>query len=166
MCDILVLGFQTDTTRITTLKLNNDHSALRFPNITSLQQPGHGIDYMIHHLLSHSDGDDFLKVNQFFIEQIAYLARKLDAIQEGPRTLLDNTMLLHCSSMMAGARHDNDQLPVIMLGGAGGRINGGRVIDYKDKPERQLCRLFMSMMDKMDVRPKTFGDAKAPLEEV
>lgn len=166
MCDILALGFQTDTTRITTLKLNNDHSALRFPNLPSVQQVGHGIDYMIHHLLSHSDGDDWLKVNQFFIEQLAYLARKLDSIQEGPRTLLDNTMLLHCSSMMAGAKHDNDQLPVLVLGGAGGRLKGGRVIDYKDKPERQLCRLFLSMMDKMDVRPKTFGDAKQMLEEI
>lgn len=166
MCDILVLGFQTDTTRITTLKLNNDHSALRFPNLPSIQQAGHGIDYMIHHLLSHSDGEDWLKVNQFFMDHLAYIARKLDAIQEGPRTLLDNTMLLHCSSMMTGARHDNDQLPVIVLGGAGGRIKGGRVVDYKDKPERQLCRLFMSMMDKMDVRPKTFGDAKMMLEEV
>ena len=166
MCDLLVLGFQTDTTRITTLKLNNDHSALRFPNLPSIQQPGHGIDYMIHHLLSHSDGEDYLKVNQLFMEQLAYLARKLDSIQEGERTLLDNTMLMHCSSMMAGAKHDNDQLPVIVLGGAGGRLKTGRALDYKDKPERQLCRLFMSMMDKMDVRPKTFGDAKLMLEEV
>src|SRR3954469_1356911 len=68
MSDILVLGFQTDTTRITTLKLNNDHSALRFPNIPSVQQPGHGIDYMIHHLLSHSDGEDWLAVNRFFVD--------------------------------------------------------------------------------------------------
>ena len=166
MCDLLVLGFQTDTTRITTLKLNNDHSALRFPNLPSVQQKGNGIDYMIHHLLSHSDGEDWLKVNQFFMEQLAYVARKLDAIQEGPRTLLDNTMLMHCSSMMAGARHDNDQLPVLLLGGAGGRLKAGRALDYKDKPDRQLCRLFMSMMDKMEVRPKTFGDAKAPLEAV
>ena len=166
MCDLLVLGFQTDTTRITTLKLNNDHSALRFPNLPSVQQKGNGIDYMIHHLLSHSDGEDWLKVNQFFMEQLAYVARKLDAIQEGPRTLLDNTMLMHCSSMMAGARHDNDQLPVLIIGGAGGRLKAGRALDYKDKPDRQLCRLFMSMMDKMEVRPKTFGDAKKPLEEV
>ena len=166
MIDLLVLGFQTDTTRISTLKLNNDHSALRFPNIPSVQQAGQAIDYMIHHLLSHSNGDDWLKVNQFFVEQIAYFARKLEAIQEGPRTLLDNTMLLYCSSMMVGAKHDNDQLPVIMLGGAGGRIKGGRVIDYKGKPERQLSRLFLSMMDKMDVRPKTFGDATMALEEV
>ncbi|QOV87604.1 DUF1552 domain-containing protein [Humisphaera borealis] len=166
MCDLMVLGFQTDATRITTLKLNNDHSALRFPNLPSVQQVGHGIDYMIHHLLSHSDGQDWMKVNQFFMEQTAYVARRLDAIQEGPRTLLDNTMLMHCSSMMAGARHDNDQLPVIVLGGGGGRIKGGRVLDYKDKPERQLCRLFMSMMDKMDVRPKSFGDAKMALEDL
>jgi hypothetical protein len=166
MIDILVLGFQTDTTRITTLKLNNDHSALRFPGVASVQQPGHGIDYMIHHLLSHSDGEDWLKVNQFFMEQVAYLARKLDAIQEGSRTLLDNTILMHCSSMMAGARHDNDQLPVIVLGRGGGRIDGGRVIDYSGKPDRQLCRLFMSLMDKMDVHPETFGDAKEMLNEV
>jgi hypothetical protein len=166
MIDILVLGFQTDTTRVATLKLNNDHSALRFPNLPSVQQKGHGIDYMIHHLLSHSDGEDWLKVNQFFMEQIAYLARKMDAIKEGPRTLLDNTMLLHCSSMMAGALHNNDQLPVILLGGAGGRLKGGRSLDYTGKPDRQLCRLFLSMMDKMDVRPKSFGDAKRPLEAV
>jgi hypothetical protein len=166
MIDILVLGFQTDTTRITTLKLNNDHSALRFPNLPSVQQKGHGIDYMIHHLLSHSDGEDWLKVNQFFMEQVAYLARKLDAIKEGSRTLLDNTMLMHCSSMMAGALHNNDQLPVIILGGAGGRIKGGRALDYTGKPNRQLSRLFLSMMDKMEVHPKSFGDGKQQLEEV
>ncbi|MEQ1852829.1 MAG: hypothetical protein ABMA01_14720 [Chthoniobacteraceae bacterium] len=67
---------------------------------------------------------------------------------------------------MLGAKHDNEQLPVIVFGGADSRIKGGRVIDYKDKPERERCRLFMSMMDKMEVRPKTFGDAKASMKEV
>ena len=157
MADILVLGFQTYTTRITTLKLNNDHSSLRFPNL--------GVDYMIHHLLSHSDSADWLKVNQFFVEQVAYIARKLGAIQEGPRTLLDNTMLLYCSSMLNG-NHDASQLPVILLGGAGGRIAGGRVLDYKEKPDRQMCRLYLSMMDKMAVRLPKFGDATQPLDEV
>ncbi|GBL27701.1 hypothetical protein EMGBS8_16490 [Verrucomicrobiota bacterium] len=57
-------------------------------------------------------------------------------------------MLVYCSSMMAGAKHDNDQLPVVVLGGAGGRIKGGRVLDYTGKPDRQLCRLFMSLMDR------------------
>jgi len=157
MCDILVLGFQTDTTRITTLKLNNDHSSLRFPNL--------GVDYMIHHLLSHSDTADWLKVNQFFLEQLAYIARRLDAIQEGERSLLDNSMLLYCSSMLTG-NHDATQLPVVLLGGAGGRIKGGRVLDYKEKPDRQMCRLYLSMMDKMEVQLPRFGDADRPLEEV
>ena len=157
MCDILVLGFQTDTTRITTLKLNNDHSSLRFPHL--------GVDYMIHHLLSHSDTADWLKVNQFFVRQLAYIARKLDAIQEGERTALDNSMIMFCSSMMNGS-HDNSQLPVVVLGKGGGRIQSGRVLDYSGKPDRQMCRLYLSMMDKMDVRPGTFGDAKEPLSEV
>jgi hypothetical protein len=157
MCDILVLGFQTDTTRITTLKLNNDHSSLRFPHL--------GVDYMIHHLLSHSDTADWLKVNQFFVEQLAYIARKLDAIQEGERTTLDNSMLLFCSSMITG-QHDATQLPVVVLGRGGGRIQTGRVLDYRDKPNRQMCRLYLSMIDKMNVRLDRFGDAKEPLTEV
>ena len=157
MSDILVLAFQTDTTRICTLKLNNDHGTLRFPHI--------GVDYMIHHLLSHTDNADWLKVNQFFLEQMAYIARRLDAIQEGPHTALDNTMLVLCSSMLTG-HHNATQLPVVMLGGAGGRIKGGRNLDYLKNPNRQMSRLFLSMMDKMNVRPKTFGDAVAPLEEV
>jgi hypothetical protein len=157
MADLVVLGFQTDTTRITTLKLNNDHSSLRFPNL--------GVDYMIHHLLSHSDTADWLKVNQFFLQQVAYIARKLDSIQEGSRTLLDNSMLMFCSSMLTG-NHDASQLPVILLGGGGGRIKGGRVLDYSAKPDRQMCRLYLSMMDKMNVRPASFGDASRPLDEV
>jgi hypothetical protein len=157
MCDILVLGFQTDTTRITTLKLNNDHSSLRFPHL--------GVDYMIHHLLSHSDTADWLKVNQFFVEQLAYISGKLQAIQEGDRTLLDNSMLMLCSSMMTGG-HNNDELPVVVIGRGDGRIETGRALNYRDKPNRQMCRLYLSMMDKMNVRPPTFGDATEPLNEV
>jgi hypothetical protein len=166
MCDILVLAFQTDTTRIVTLKLNNDHSALRFPNLPRTDNPSQGIDYMIHHLLSHSDGADWLVVNRFFMEQMAHVARRLDAIQEGERTALDNSIVMMCSSMMAGAKHDNDQLPMLVLGRAGGRIETGRVLDYSGKPDRQMCRLYLSLMEKMGVREKTFGDATAPLEEV
>src|SRR5256885_17233949 len=105
-----------------TTLFRSDHSSLRFPNL--------GVDYMIHHLLSHSDTADWLKVNQFFVEQLAYIARKLDAIQEGERTALDNSILLFCSSMLTGG-HDATQLPVVMLGGAGGKIRTGRGLDYR-----------------------------------
>jgi hypothetical protein len=157
MCDILVLAFQTDTTRVCTLKLNNDHGTLRFPHL--------GVDYMIHHLLSHSDTADWLKVNQFFIEQMAYIARKLDAIKEGERTALDNSMIMLCSSMLNG-HHDASQLPVVMLGGAGGRIRGGQNLSYLGKPNRQMSRLYLSMMNKMGVKLDRFGDATEPLEEI
>jgi len=157
MCDIMVLGFQTDSTRIATLKLNNDHSSLRFPHLA--------VDYMIHHLLSHSDTPDWLKVNQFFLEQLAYVARKLDAIQEGERTALDNSMILFCSSMLTG-NHDATQLPVLLLGGAGGRIRGGRVLDYLNKPNRKMCSLYLSLLDKVGARLHAFGDSTELLEEV
>ena len=157
MCDILVLGFQTDATRVATLKLNNDHSSLRFPHLK--------VDYMIHHLLSHTDGDDWLKVNRFFTEQVAYVAKKLDAIQEGDRTALDNSMLLFCSSMMTG-NHNNDQLPVVMVGRGGGRIRTGRVLDYLGKPNRRMCSLYLSLMEKAGVPLKAFGDSKEALAEI
>jgi hypothetical protein len=164
MCDILVLAFRTDTTRVCTLKLNNDHSSLRFPNLPTAGGKG-GIDYMIHHLLSHTDGADWLRVNQFFTEQVGYIASKLDAVQEGDRTLLDNSMILYLSSMMTG-NHNNDQLPVVMLGGSGGRIRTGRVLDYLGKPNRKMCSLYLSLMDKCGVRLKDFGDSKEPLAEI
>lgn len=157
MCDILVLGFQTDTTRVCSLKLNNDHSSLRFPNL--------GVDYMIHHLLSHSDTADWLKVNQFFLEQVAYIARKLDSIQEGDRTALDNSMILFCSSMLNG-NHDATQLPLVLLGGAGGRLEGGRVLDYLKSPNRKMCSLFLGLLDKAGLHRDEFGDSKEPLTEI
>jgi hypothetical protein len=158
MCDILVLAFQTDTTRICTLKLNNDHSSQRFPLL--------GVDYMIHHLLSHTDSADWLKVNQFFTQQVAYIAAKLDKIQEGERTALDNTMLLYLSSMLHGSTHDCSQLPVILLGRGGGRMHTGRTLDYLGKANRKMCSLYLSMMDKTDVHLDHFGDSSERLAEI
>ena len=123
MCDILVLGFQTDATRVCTLKLNNDHSSLRFPHLN--------VDYMIHHLLSHSDTADWLKVNQFFLQQVGYVARKMNSIHEGERTLLDNSMLLFCSSMLHG-RPRRDE--------AAGRGAGRRGRPDQGRPRARLPR--------------------------
>jgi len=157
MCDILILAFQTDTTRVCTLKLNNDHGTLRFPHL--------GVDYMIHHLLSHTDSEDWLKVNQFFLEQVAYIAQRMENIQEGERTLLDNSMLMLCSSMMSG-HHNANELPVIMLGNAGGQIKTGQTLNYLDNENRQMCRLYLSMMNKMNVKIDSFGDANQALAEI
>jgi hypothetical protein len=139
------------------LKLNNDHSSLRFPNLN--------VDYMIHHLLSHTDGDDWLKVNRFFAEQVAYVAARLDAIQEGERTALDNSILMYCSSMMTG-HHDATQLPLIVVGRGGGKLESGRVLDYLGKPNRKMCSLYLSLLDKFGVPLSEFGDSTERLAEV
>lgn len=157
MCDILVLAFQTDATRICTLKLNNDHSSLRFPNL--------GVDYMIHHLLSHQESEDWLKVNRFFLEQLAYIAQKLDAVQEGERTALDNSAIMYCSSMLTGS-HDATKLPVVIVGRAGGKLETGRVLDYLDKSNRKMCSLYLSLMDKFGIQKTEFGDSSERLAEV
>jgi hypothetical protein len=157
MCDILVLAFQTDSTRVCSLKLNNDHSSLRFSNL--------GIDYMIHHLLSHADTADWLKVNQFFVQQLAYIGDKLAAVQEGEGTALDNTMLMFCSSMLTG-NHDATQLPVVILGGGGGKMQTGRVLDYSGKENRKMSSLYLSLMEKFGVRLDAFGDSTERLVEV
>ena len=156
MSDILVLGFQTDTTRVCTLKLNNDHSYLLFRHLN--------VD-VGHHELSHRDDADYLRVNQFFLEQFGYIARRLEAIQEGDRTALDNSILMYCSSMLTG-NHIATQLPIVLLGGAGGRIQGGRVLDYLEKPNRKMCSLYLSMLDQFGIRPKQFGDSNERLAEV
>lgn len=157
MSDIMVLGFLTDSTRVCTLKLNNDHSSLRFSHI--------GIDYMIHHLLSHQESADWLKVNQYFTKWVAYIASKLDAVQEGERTALDNTTLMYCSSMLTGS-HIATQLPVVLIGGAGGTLKTGRVLDYNGKSNRKMCSMYLSLLEKYGVKADTFGDSTERLAEI
>ena len=160
MCDIMVLAFQTDATRVCTLKLNNDHSYQRFPHL--------GVEVGSHEL-SHSDrgkqSPDWLKVNQSFLGQVGYIAGKLDAIQEGERTALDNSMIMMCSSMISGI-HDATKLPVVVVGGAGGQLETGRVLDYGGKPNRKMCSLYLSMMDKCGIHLAEFGDSKERLAEI
>ena len=156
MCDIMVLAFQTDTTRVCTLKLNNDHSYLLFPHLNV---------HIGHHELSHRNNQDWIRVNQFFLEQFAYIARKLDAIQEGERTALDNSMLMYCSSMLTGT-HIATQLPVAILGSAGGRLETGRILDYLENPNRKMCSLYLSMLDKFGIHLEKLGDSDQRLAEV
>jgi hypothetical protein len=104
-------------------------------------------------------------VNQFFVKQLAYIASKLAAVQEGERSALDNTLLLYCSSMLTGS-HDAGKLPVIILGGGGGRIETGRALDYLDRPNRKMCSLYLSLMDKFGVQREEFGDSRQRLAEV
>ena len=93
------------------------------------------------------------------------IAKRLNAIQEGKRKLLDNTMMLYPSSMLTD-HHYEKELPVMLMGSGGGQIQGGRVLSNKDDPNRQVGRLYLSLMNKMGVSLDRFGDVNQPLAEI
>ena len=74
-------------------------------------------------------------------------------------------MILFLSSMLHG-NHDCSQLPVVMVGGAGNRVRTGRVLDYLGKPNRRMCSLYLSLLDKAGVRLDRFGDSRERLAEI
>ena len=157
MCDVVALAIQTDKTRIATMLMCRDLSGLFYPFLGVRDA---------HHPASHHDtSEDYLRITQYYISQLAYLAGKLQAMPEGNATVLDNTCLLWLSNMFSGSVHDNSKLPILTIGSLGGTLATGRVLDYRDKGDenRKLCSLYLSLMDKMGVTLPHFGDADTRL---
>jgi hypothetical protein len=157
MCDIIALGFQTDKTRVASLLLCRDLSGLFYPFL--------GVRNA-HHPASHNDAsDDYERVSRFYVSQLAHLAGRLEAMPEGDGTVLDNCCLLWMSNMWSGSRHDNSKLPILTMGGLGGTLETGRVLDYREGGDenRKVCSLYLSLMDRMGVQLEHFGDADARL---
>ncbi|MEY2882007.1 MAG: hypothetical protein RLZZ15_4387 [Verrucomicrobiota bacterium] len=157
MCDIVALAFQTGKSRVATLMLCRDLSGLFYPFLGVRKT---------HHSASHDDlSDDYEAIARFYVSQLAYLAARLDAMPEGDGTVLDHTCLLYLSNMFSGSAHDNTRLPVLTVGGLGGTLATGRVLDYAGDGDehRKLCSLHLSLMDRMGVKLPRFGDADARL---
>ena len=159
MCDIVALGFQTDKTRIATLLLCRDISGLFYPFLDAK---------LAHHLASHEDDDAFMRINKYYVTQLAYLVDKLSNMKEGNSTVLDNSCIVFMSNMWSGKNHDSNKVPMITAGGLGGTLQTGRVLDYTDagNDNRKLCSLYLSLMDRMGVKMDSFGDATAPLARI
>jgi hypothetical protein len=157
MCDIIALGFQTDKTRVATLLLCRDLSGLFYPFLDVRTA---------HHPTSHEDHSDaYERVTRYYVSQLAYLAGRLAAMPEGESTVLDNSCLLFLSNMWSGSQHDSSKVPVLLVGGLGGTLTTGRVLDYtgRSDDQRQLCSLYLSLMNRTGVRVERFGDATAQL---
>ena len=160
MCDIVALGFQTDKSRVATLLLNRDLSGLFYPFL-DVQST--------HHSASHSDkSDQYERISRYYCSQYAYLASKLDAMPEGDGTVLDHSCLMFISSMWSGNAHDSSKVPVLLTGGLSGGLETGRVLDYvkKDDQDRKLCSMYLSIMDRMDVKLDSFGDSNKRLADL
>jgi hypothetical protein len=157
MCDIIALAFQTDKTRVATLLLCRDLSGLFYPFL--------GVR-TAHHPTSHEDQSDaYERVTRYYVSQLAYLAGRLAEMKEADTTVLDNSCLMFVSNLWSGTRHDSSKVPMLLVGGLGGALATGRVLDYSGRGDenRRLCGFYLALMQRMGVKAQRFGDATAPL---
>lgn len=153
MCDLVAIAFQTDKTRVASLLISRDLSAMYYPFL----QVSDG-----HHAASHNNNSDgYERIARFHVSMFAYLAQKLDNMPEGEGTVLDNSCLMFLSNLWIGRKHDNTRLPLILAGGLGGTLETGRTLDYVDagNDNRKMCSLYLSLMDRYGIKLEQFGDA-------
>jgi hypothetical protein len=160
MCDIIAIAFQTDKTRVASLIISRDLSAMYYPFLDVKQG---------HHSASHDNTSaGYERIARFHVSQFAYLAQKLDSMPEGDGTVLDHSCLMFLSNLWIGRKHDNTRLPLVLAGGLGGTLETGRTLDFVGQSEekRKMCSLYLSLMDRYGIKLEQFGDAQERLERV
>ena len=156
MCDIIALAFQTDRTRIATLLLTNNLSGQVYPFL------GLNVD---HHNYSHNwQGKEYASITRFWVEQYAYLVRKLNAMPEGDGTVLDNSCIMLANEQWTA--HSAPRIPLLMSGSLSGRIQTGRSLDYENAKERRMSSLLLNVMDHMGVHLNEFGNVSEFLPSI
>jgi hypothetical protein len=158
MYDLLVLAYQSETTRVATLMYAKDLSPASYPN--SGNRGGfHGAS---HHANVRDRMDSFALINRYHVQMFEYFVSKLAATSDGDGSLLDHSMLLYGSSMSNGNQHDHGPLPLVLMGGASGKLQGNRHIAAK--PETPMSNLLLGMLDTLGVGQESFGDSTGRLE--
>jgi len=158
MLDLMVLAFWSDSTRVITFMFANDVSNKNFSFVDGVRGSHHD---MSHHSNKPDKIEQYQRIARWHVEQFAYLLNKMKAIREGEGTLLDNAMVMCGSSLSDGNRHDPNNLPILLGGRAGGTLQSGRhIASPKNTP---LCNLYVSMLQRMDLPVKSFGDSSGPL---
>jgi hypothetical protein len=158
MFDLQVLAFKADITRISTLMFARDTSTVVYPE-SGVRQGFHSCS---HHSNIRSNMDTFSQINRYHATMLAYYLDKLKKTPDGDGTLLDHAMILYGSSMSNSNQHDHDPLPVILAGGAAGRLQGGRHLKFAQ--HTTMSNLLLAMLDKLGIPQEKFGDSSAKLE--
>ncbi len=157
MYDMLLLAFQTDTTRVSTLMLAVDGSNRSFPEI--------GIKEGHHHLSHHQNDQDIIdkiqKIDRFHVERFGHFVQKLADTRDGEGSLLDNSLILLGGGISDGNSHNHENLPILVAGRGGGSVQTGRVV--RSPKETPLCNLYLSMLDKAGCPQESFADSTEPL---
>ena len=157
MLDILTLAFQTDTTRVATFMFSYEKSGRSYAEI---EAPG------AHHSSSHHGGKpenhaQLVRINTHHMTLFARMLERMAATEEGESTLLDNVMLCYGSAISDGNKHNHDNLPILVAGGAGGTLQGGRHLVAADKTP--ICNLYVDMLARCGAAKDRFGDSTGRL---
>jgi hypothetical protein len=158
MYDIMLIAFQTDSTRIATFMVGDAGSNRSYPEVDV--KGGH-------HSLSHHRNDEekvaqLARIDKFLVEQFASFLQRLKNVKEGEGNLLDNSMILYGSAISDGNRHQHHDLPIVLAGHGGGTIQTGRALHFPN--ETPLNNLFLSMADRVGAPLKEIGDSTGLLD--
>lgn len=161
MLDLMVLAFQADITRVSTFMFGNSVSNINFAFLPGVSEAHHSVS---HHQNEADKLRQYEQIARWHVEQMAYMLGRMKSIQEGERTLLENSMVMFGSDLRDGNSHNPHNLPILVAGQAGGRLRTGQHIEYeKDTP---LANLYLSMLQAMGVKAEQFADSTHPLSEV
>lgn len=160
LCDLMVLAFQADVTRVCTFVLANEGSNKPYPFINVSEG---------HHDLSHHGNEEAKKakireINTFHVKQLAYLLEKMKSVPEGDGTLLDHAMVAYGSGNSDGNAHNHDNLPILVAGQGCGTLASGRHIRYPK--ETPLNNLWVSLLNRMEIDVAQLGDSTGSLKEL
>lgn len=158
--DMMVLAFQTDSTRICSFMYTNAGSNRSYRNL-SIREGHHSIS---HHGKSKEKQEKISKINQYHMSLAHHLLSRLDSIKEGDGTLLDNCMVMYGSGIADGNAHAHDNLPIAMFGGGGGTIKTGRYI--RTRNGTPLTNLYCSMLERVGAPVESFSDSNGTIEEL
>jgi hypothetical protein len=158
MFDLQVLAFKTDITRVSTLMLARENSNAVYPKCGVRE----GFHNASHHSNERKNMDQFAVINRYHVQTFGYFLDKLRATPDGDGNLLDHSMVLYGSSLSDGNEHNFDPLPVVLAGGASGRLQGGRHVQFK--PHTPMSNLLLAMLHKLGVEADKLGDSTEPLE--
>ena len=161
MTDLLVLAFQTDSTRVGTFLFANEGNNRSFNEIGI----GEGHHHVSHHQRKAENLAKVAKIDLFYMEQFAYFLTKMNATRDlDGRTMLDNSMIMYGCGNSDGNKHNHDDLPMVLAGGGGGKLNPGRHV--KLEAETPLNNLFLGLLDNMGAPTTKFGDATGIFKDV
>lgn len=157
MYDMLLLAFQTDSTRISTLMLAVDGSNRAFPEIDI--KDGH--HHLSHHQNNHEMIEKIRRIDRFYVERFARFIKRMGETAEAGGTLLDHSLVLLGGGISDGNRHNHENLPIVLAGRGGNSVQTGRIIN--SPVETPLCNLYLSMLERAGCPQPSFSDSTGPL---